>query len=323
MKCVNCNNEIKEGFKFCNFCGAMQPIKQVISEDMDVALPPQKLSQSLDAKPNVQESLKSETGISQVPSIDNIEHSLPEKSKKKGISKFSKVLIVTIASLLVLAGAAYFIFFHNSVKRLGADPVLVEFTRKGGVEEVYINTDAKKFKVASHPNWVRIDSHNDEIVIWCKELKGYIDREGVIEITAGKKKTKITVKQSAAATYIKTSKNINVEANVFQTTIDIDTDGDVKTFETEISGGDWFSIVGKTNSSITLQFRWNDSEESRHGAVTISSGKTKETVFVEQAGICKLCHGTAVMKCELCEGYDENCPECGGDGLMPCRIHGK
>ena len=339
MKCINCNREINDGARLCNYCGTAQPLNNEVYDIAGTATRQEPPAQPADNQAQQQPPASDDTTL--LPMVRQgqqlthtqstlVSHDSDTRRKRNGTSAINIALIALaiILGLTLVGGTIWYFFFYNNVKRLDADMQLVEFNRKGGKKKVTIDTDAKTFEITDSPQWVDVDIDDDLIVIQCEKLSGDKDRKGNIEVTAGNKTIEITVKQSAAASYIDVTQSIlRADASGGVTDIDIDTDGNVETFDFDIDV-DWIRVTGKTPSSITLEIDQNLSSYTRSGEVTIASGKNKETITVEQEGLCSYCNGTRRTTCSECYGsgntydfqWDEyiECGLCGGTGYMSC-----
>lgn len=236
------------------------------------------------------------------------------------MSGWAKALLtLSILMLLgVIGGGVYYFFFYNNVTKLRPDEKEVTFSRKGGKKTVTITTDAKKIEVSKKPEWVSVSVGDGEIAIKCQTLESYEDREGVIKLIAGDKNAKITVKQSANATYLRLSQDlIKIGHNNETLAIDLDTDGDPSTLDFDIDDHFMCSLSGKSSVGFTATIEENTSSSPRECSITISSGNQKETLTIIQAGICANCGGTGKEHCYYCDGNGRNiCSSCNGLGKV-------
>lgn len=359
MKCINCNQEINDGARMCQYCGAAQPIGQVVNNIAAAApeqlpplpeagmepLPPfqeeatEPLQQASDLNPYMPNQ-DDPLGTKPVQGYDYQDPTFDEQPKKKGMAGWLKALIITLVTLLVLGGgAAAFWFLYWNVNKLEVvdkkdkEVEVVKFNRNGGTKKLKIETDAKGdfVEVAESPDWVDVEIDGDELIIKCKKLKKDKDRNGEIELKAHNKTTTITVKQNSDATYIDVSETeINADASEETKVVYIDTDGDIEKFDFDCDS--WIEVIDKTDSSFMLRISKNYSSDTRRGTVIISSGEAEATVNVTQEGYCSWCNGSGEVTCDVCYGsgqrynydYDEyfDCYNCGGSGKITCPYCG-
>ena len=255
-----------------------------------------------------------------VPKDKNNDQRPPLPPKRSGMSGWAKALLtVSILMLLgVIGGGVYYFFFYNKVTKLRPDEEEVTFSRKGGEKTVTVTTDAKKIEVSKKPDWVSVTVGDGEITIKCQPLESYEDREGVVKLKAGDKNAKITVKQSANATYLRLSQDlIRIGHNNENLTIDLDTDGDPSTLDFEIDDYFMCSLSGKSSTGFTATVEENNSSSPRECKITIGSGNQKETLTIIQAGKCAYCGGTGKEHCYYCDGDGRNiCSNCNGLGKV-------
>jgi len=300
LQCPECGSLVDANSTYCLNCGCPFVISDNQSPDDGEPLPLQEDNDSL--------------YYTELPS-------------KNGMSGWAKGLIAFAVTLLLAAagGAVYYFFFMNNVKRLNVDPEEVLFSRKGGVKKVTIDTDARDFEIAKSPKWAKVEiTGDDEITITCQPLDdNESEREDIIRITAGDKREKIVIKQSAKATYLTVDgsyKRIRVEHNDGTIDIPIDTDGDPEQFDYQClndygSTVDWIYVSDKSRSGITVTLDSNNSPSARAAVITITSGKLSETIMIKQNGECYLCDGTGRKECLFCNGTGKtNCSTCYGSG---------
>lgn len=266
--------------------------------------------------------------------------------RKRGMSGATKAM-VTLSVILLLGAlgfAAYYFLFSNKVSNLSVNEETVVFRKSGGEKTVKVSTDAEKFEITNKPDWVKVNVSGKDLIISCDPAEGiYEDREGIIEVTAGDKIAKISVKQTTMASYISvypsSLRDVTREAQELE--IEIETDGDPTQFEYDIKDKDgnniyWIEIINKTSNGITLSFDPNDTYSSKEAVIIITSGRTSQTIRVVQKGECYTCDGTGKVDCETCNGtgriermeYDdyeetlrrinEDCDDCDG-GKVTCR----
>ena len=353
MKCVNCHKEIGNN-KFCNYCGIMQPLDRdayerehpetnAATSDENPAQPtPQqapppppapsgstsKLMQCPDCgsmipndsaycphcrcafvTPRQQYQGYARTPIPPAPRPEN------HQNQKKGLSGLA-ITLVTLLLLGVLGGAAYYFFFYNKVTKLRPDDELVEFSRNGGDKTVIIDTDAKEIEVAKHPDWVTVIPGDGEISIKCEPIDSHEDREGIIKLKAGDLQARITVKQSANATYLSLSQDIiKAGHDGGEVVIELDTDGDPSSIYYKIDDPYMCSLSNRTTTEFTVVIDENIYPHPRECHIILSSGTEERTLTVIQAGSCSFCDGTGKDYCLLCAGEGHNiCSNCAGTG---------
>lgn len=238
-----------------------------------------------------------------------------QKPQKKGLSGLA-VTLVTLLLLGVLGGAAYYFFFYNKVTKLRPDDEVVTFTRKGGEKTVIIDTDAKEIEVAKHPDWVNVTTGDGEITIKCEPMGSYEDREGIIKLKAGDLQAKITVKQSANATYFSLSQDlIRTGHDGDEVVIELDTDGDPSSIYYKIDDPYMCSLTDRTTSGFTVVIDQNIYPYPRECNITLSSGTEERTLTVIQAGRCSYCDGSGKEYCLSCLGEGHtSCSNCSGSG---------
>ena len=244
----------------------------------------------------------------------------PPPSKGKGMPGWAKALITLSILMLLgaLGGGAYYYFFYNKMQRFHPDDDVVTFSRNGGEKTVTITTDAKEFKVTKSPDWVSVTTGDKEITIMCQPLESFEDREGTIKLKAGDKEAKITVKQSANATYLRLSSDlVKIGHNGEEVTIDLDTDGDPSTIDFKINDPFMCSLSSRSATGFTATIEENTSPLPRECSITITSDKQERTVTIIQAGRCPSCDGSGKEPCYRCDGKGHNdCSNCNGTGLL-------
>ena len=394
MKCINCNQEIDDGNKFCNFCGTMQPLDREAYEkehpnfatamtnqpanSNPSPLPPQQGTpmspptgvpggEAIQAKSNnvyvvpqppiaggnnstdsgmmqcpdcgrmipkdslfcphcrcpfvdPSEQYHEDSRIPVPPAPSHRETPLPQKPKDKGMSGWAKALLTLsiIMMLGAIAGGVYYFLFYNKVNKFSPDDDMVTFSRNGGEKTVTFTTDAKEFSVTKHPEWVIVTTGNKEITIICQPLESYEDREGIIKLKAGDKEAKITVKQSAIATYLRLSQDIiKIGYNGEEVPIEIDTDGAPSSIDYYIDDYFMCSLTDKSNAGFTARIEENTYPLPRECSITITSGNQERKLTIIQAGMCANCMGTGKEPCYSCDGEGHNdCSNCNGTGLL-------
>ncbi len=394
MKCINCNQEIDDGNKFCNFCGTMQPLDREAYEkehpnfatamtnqpanSNPSPLPPQQGTpmspptgvpggEAIQAKSNnvyvvpqppiaggnnstdsgmmqcpdcgrmipkdslfcphcrcpfvdPSEQYHEDSRIPVPPAPSHRETPLPQKPKDKGMSGWAKALLTLsiIMMLGAIAGGVYYFLFYNKVDKFRPDDDMVTFSRNGGEKTVTFTTDAKEFSVTKHPEWVIVTTGNKEITIICQPLESYEDREGTIKLKAGDKEAKITVKQSAIATYLRLSQDIiKIGYNGEEVPIEIDTDGAPSSIDYYIDDYFMCSLTDKSNAGFTARIEENTYPLPRECSITITSGNQERKLTIIQAGMCANCMGTGKEPCYSCDGEGHNdCSNCNGTGLL-------
>lgn len=383
MKCINCYREIGIGSKFCNYCGALQTqssaayptppappsplspmsppspptptrvpnveVTPVITHQQDVYAPiddDASLSQQFIEDADTHTNFFSEPEPTPKPANDDYDYPAQPKPRKTGMSGWAKALL-TMSILMLLGaigGGVYYLFFYNKVDKLSPDIDHVKFSRKGGEKKVTITTDAEEFKVTKKPDWVNVVVGDKEIIIKCMPLEDYEDRDDIIKLEAGGKEAKITVKQSAKATYMRLSRDyIKTGYKGEEVIIEIDTDGDPSTIKYDIEDPLLCTVSEKTSTGFTLTVEENSNYSLRKGSVTIGSDNQEQTITIVQASKCNYCDGTGKNKCIFCDGtgrkdcfhcndglvsdgwnYEEGepiysrCDQCGGKGYIPC-----
>lgn len=394
MKCINCNQEIDDGNKFCNFCGTMQPLDREAYEkehpnfatamtnqaanNNPSPLPPQQgtpMSTPTDAPsgeaiqanshnvyvvppPPIATSNNSTDGdMMQCPDCGRMipkdsyfcphcrcpfvapneqyhedsrnpvppaprhrETPLPLKPENKGMSGWAKTLLTLSIIMLLgaIGGGVYYFLFYNKVDKFRPDDDMVTFSRNGGEKTVTFTTDAKEFSVTKHPEWVTVTTGNKEITIICHPLESYEDREGIIKLKAGDKEAKITVKQSANATYLRLSQDIvKIGYSGEEVPIEIDTDGAPSSINFDIDDYFMCSLTDKSNAGFTARIEENTSPLPRECSITITCGNQERKLTIIQAGMCANCMGTGKEPCYRCDGKGYNdCSNCNGTGLL-------
>lgn len=305
MPCPECGNMIAADSTSCPYCGC--PFVAPNQQHQEEAVVPAGLSTR---HRNTQENYPYSNNNNQIP-----DH---KKNEKTGMAWWAKALLTLSILMLVgaIGGGAYY-FFYNKVDKLRPDEEVVKFSRKGGTKTVSITTDAREIEVTKKPDWVTVDVGNDEIIIKCQQLDNYEDREGIIKLKAGDKEAKITVKQSAQATYIRLSQDmIRTGHNSDEVVIDLDTDGDPGSIDFQIDDNYMCSLTDKSSTGFTVIIEENPSSSPQQCTITISSGKQEKTLTIIQAGRCYYCDGTGKTDCVAynCDNGRINCSNCGGDG---------
>lgn len=365
MKCINCNQEINDGTPICYHCGAVQsvegnsaelpqqPTPQVppVAPPIPVDAPPipaDAPSIPVDAPPIPVDAPPIPAAAPPIPPVeppvpnmgpmpdfDEQDKTFKVVPEKKGMSALAKWLLICgiVFLLAAIAGGVYY-FLKNKVSLLEAGTDEVTFACKGGEKTIEIITDAKDIEVTECPEWAEVEIlDSDEITIKCDSLSyPYDDRQDIICIEAGNKRTTITIKQSSNATYINPTStelysSYDDEAYFFE----FDTDGSASKFDydVEYEGYDqnWLEIE-KGVSSVTFKTEPNFSSNTRHAIVTVTSGNCQATIYYNQYGKCNYCDGIGKKTCYWCSGSGEeydydldeyvDCSECSGQGVVTC-----
>ncbi len=302
MPCPECGKMITANSSSCPYCGCLF----VASSQ----------KQKEETFPTSNLSYRQRTTLEDKP--HNHQRPIPQKPVKTGMSWWAKTLLTLSILLLVSAigGAAYY-FLYNKVDKLSPDEEVVKFSRIGGTKTVTITTDAKEIEVTKKPNWVMVDVGNEEITIKCQQLDSYEDREGVIKLKAGDKVAKITVKQSAQATYLRLSQDIIKTGHDSDVAlIDLDTDGDPSKIIIEIDNNYMCSLTDISSTGFTVIIEGNPSTLPRQCTITIGCGKQEKTLTIIQAGQCYYCEGIGKTVCDAynCNNGRVICPYCEGSG---------
>ncbi|MDO5446363.1 MAG: hypothetical protein Q4F34_01115 [Prevotellaceae bacterium] len=214
------------------------------------------------------------------------------------------ILIAIVVVAAIISGLYYGGVILNNATYLTSSSDSLVFGKAGGVQSIFINTDARIWSVKKRPERMRVEQNGDSLIIDCGYMDSKMTSNDTLYIKASDMMLRIPVKQYGKATYLRfTPDTLLIPQKGGTATAHLETDGE------KISGlFDKNADARIDGDVVTLTLGPNTNYYELLSYIIVRSDQLESRLYYRQPGTGRR---NVVKSSEA-----KPCPECGGLGKL-------